>query len=418
MTVTGDPLVLADLRQRIADRGMVPFAEFMEVALYHPDGGYYTAREGRLGARGDYYTSPHVHPVFGALVAEQAWQVWQILGRPSPFVVGEVGGGAGLLAADLLRHAAHLDPSFAAALRLRMVEVSPALRRQQERALRAFDGAATWHATFRDAAPLHLVIANEVLDALPVHRLVVREGSPRELYVAWRDDGGFVEVEGPPSSARVETLAASIAPTAREGAVVEVQTAARDWVDQLAAALDPGCAIVVDYGWSERLGGAPRRDTLRCYYRHTCHDDPYVLVGLQDLTVDVDFDAIASYAAELGLRVAGPVTQRTFLHNLGIARYRSALPVLGLSRQEEHANRTALDELVRVGGLGGFLVLALARGLDPAALWGMTGRRVSAADDAVVRRADLWQPRLAWGRSEGLPDFAALWLDDEADGVS
>ncbi|HEY8477026.1 MAG TPA: hypothetical protein VIN09_09205, partial [Chloroflexota bacterium] len=112
------------------------------------------------------------------------------------------------------------------------------------------------------------------------------------------------------------------------------------------------------------------------------------------------------------------VTQRTFLHNLGIARYRSALPVLGLSRQEEHANRTALDELVRVGGLGGFLVLALARGLDPAALWGMTGRRVSAADDAVVRRADLWQPRLAWGRSEGLPDFAALWLDDEADGVS
>jgi len=345
----------AYIREVIRREGPIPFARFMALALYGPAGYYTRPREGE----GDYYTSPAVHPAFGALLAVQAHQMWDLLGRPRPFWLVEVGGGNGLLAEALLEWTGEALPDLAEAMRYVVVDLAPA--------------RGPWETVQALGLPLRglvgCVLANEVLDAFPVHRYRVEGGQVREVYVALEGDRP-VERLGEPSTPDLPRALEEAGVPLREGQEGEVCLALGPWLADLARALERGFALLVDYGGSaEEVHGRPG-GTLRCFYRHTVHGDPYRHIGAQDITASVDFSAVARLAERAGLEVLGYTAQGLFLRRLGWDTLVQALEALPLDPPAYTAHRMALQDLVRPDGLGAFRVLALGKGVGRPLLWG------------------------------------------------
>jgi SAM-dependent MidA family methyltransferase len=357
----GDPALRAHIRAEIAAAGPITFARFMELALLHPEHGYYATRPA-IGRGGDFVTAPELHAAFGACLARQAAEVWRALGRPSPFTLLEWGAGTGVLARDVLLAAAH-DPDGAAALDYVIHEISPALIAQQRATLEAAGLTARW--TDAPAPATGLVLANEVLDALPVHRLTVVAGQVRELLVDWRD-GDFVEVAGPLSTPALAEYLTDGEIRLAEGQVAEINLAALDWLAGVAGSLERGAILVIDYGDTTTDLYAPRRHrgTLLCYWRQTVNEEPFRRVGQQDMTAHVDFGGLMRRAARLGLHVAGYTSQGAFLTSLGLGdillEIQQRLPAADYVRQ-----RQAIADLIRPDRLGRFKVLLLTRDLPP-----------------------------------------------------
>jgi SAM-dependent MidA family methyltransferase len=410
------------IRALIAARGPITFAAFMDLALYQPRYGYYSVLRAPPGPRGDFFTSPETHPAFGALLARQAQEVWERLGQPWPFVVEEWGAGSGRLAADLLAAAPALAPDFAASIAYRIVERSAALRRAQRRLLRPWlrtdgDGPGArvdvprrrppgsmevrghgwWagvEAMGRPRRPPHLVLANEVLDAFAVHRVVRRGDALRELYVDVAGDG-FAAVEGPLSTSALAAYFARLGLLPPEGAIAEVNLGAGAWLRAIAARLERGAVLIFDYGHPAEVLYSDRypRGTLRSYHRHTVDDDPLVRVGGQDLTTHVDLTSLLLDGRAAGLAPLGVARQRDFLTRLGLAGYEAAVRDADFSAAEARASLTGLSTLARPGGLGDYWVVGLGRGIA-APLHGL-------AEQAAPLTAEPWagalRPRLGWG---------------------
>jgi SAM-dependent MidA family methyltransferase len=341
-----------ELGQRIAQHGPLSFAEVMQAALYHPRFGYYTRLRG-FGAEGDFLTSPELHPLFGFLLARQVEDVWQALGRPEPLRILEIGGGSGALARALLDSVTRdvtCDVTYV------IDERSPTLRlRQQARLAKC---PVTWA---RVTHTFHLVLANEVLDAQPVHRLTVRNGRLRELRVT--RDLGWVEAEPPPEAEEYFQRLGLLPP---EGGVAEVNLGLAGWVQQTAARLaDQALLLVLDYGYPAETLFARPQGTLLTYYRHTLGSDPLVRLGQQDLSAHVDFTTLATAAHHQGLEVLGVTSQRTLLKNLGIE------PLLRKLRSPE--DRHAAEQLIDPHGLGRIGALFLASNLAGYAPVGVFG---------------------------------------------
>jgi SAM-dependent MidA family methyltransferase len=289
------------IRTRIREHGPIPVSEFMDIALAHPEHGYYR-RKDPLGRAGDFITAPEISQMFGELIGLWASVMWRAMGAPDPLMLVELGPGRGTLMADLLRAAA-MDPPFRAAIRVQLVETSPALRARQAERLR--DADVAWHADFAatPAGPA-IVIANEFFDALPVRQFVRRAGAWRERMVALAGtDLAFAD--GDP--------VAVAAPPAAEGAIFERNDAAAAIAAQIGRRLADrgGAALIVDYGHAASAPG----DTLQALRGHARAEvlaDP----GEADLTAHVDFEALAAAASPA--RAWGPVTQGAFLRALGI----------------------------------------------------------------------------------------------------
>ncbi len=356
--------------ERIGRKGPLTFAEFMSLALYHPEYGYYMAGV-RVGREGDYYTAPAVHPVFGALLAEQIFEMWRLAGGPLAWQIVEYGAGPGWLAGDILEALERHHPDCFAATRYEIVEISSALRAVGERHLRErFGPRVRWNPAPGVRAVEGCVLANELLDALPFH-LVRGEPGGRlsELYVGW-DGCRLVEVPGPPSTPRLEEYFAAQGVRLAPGRRAEVSLAALDWVAEVARTLVRGYVLILDYGLSaaelyhpDRAGGS-----LRCFRNHRLHTDPFAAVGEQDITAHVNFSALAARARALGLEVLGPVPQGSFLARL--------VPLLArkLDLAQDLKARLGLKELIfRMGEA--FRVLVLARDVPAAPLTGLQGRR-------------------------------------------
>ena len=341
----GRPELVAEIRTRIESSGPLTFAEFMELALYHPSYGYYA---GRPDSR-DYVTSPAVHAGFGELLTRQLHSWWQELGAPTTFDVVEVGGGAGMLAREVLAAAAARG-DFARALRYHLVE------RQLPDELPA---DVRGHCSLAEvgAGLVGCVLSNELLDAFPVHRITVEGGRLLELYVGW-ECGRFVEVVGEPSTGRLGETLARVGARPAEGARTEVCLRALDWLGEVAGVLGQGFVLTIDYGYEAAEYYAPerRRGTLLCYHRHAVNEAPLVRVGRQDVTAHVEFTSLMRHGEDVGLETVELTTQRAFLVGLGIRDVAARLGSgLGPARRLEV--ELALAELIRAGGLGDFRVL-------------------------------------------------------------
>lgn len=379
-TTTEDRQLRALVLERIRKAGAITFAEFMTLALYHPRWGYYATSREKLGRGGDYVTSPEVGPLFGAATGRQLAEMWERLGR-GPFAAVEFGPGSGRLCRDILRWAARTRPDFLGALEYRLVETSPALRRQQ-RAVVSEAGPssrrARWCRQEAALAPRSLrgcILSNEFLDALPVHRVTVRDGVLTEVFVTAEGET-LCEQLGEPSTPALDAYFQRLGLLPGEGCRAEVNLAAAEWMARAAEALEWGFLLTLDYGYEAADLYAPwrRQGTLTAFYRHAPATDPYRRLGRQDLTAHVDFTTLARVGEEHGLTTLGSTTQARFLAALGIADALQPGPggdLAGLPLEEHLARRRAVLELLDPAGLGRIRVLAQGRGVSGAPLRGL-----------------------------------------------
>lgn len=361
--VGDDKVLVARIRDEIRSGGPMTFARFMEIALYDPERGYYRAPDARPGREGDYVTAPELHPIFGATLASAVLEIRERLGSPERFTVREYGAGTGALARSLLAaiRAAGLGPE---AIRYQAVDVDD--RRASSLAASLAEADLVDYLDVADTKPIEgIVLANEVLDALPVHRMRRRGEALRELAVETAPDGGLVEVEIAPSTpalaARLESEGVSLV----DGQTAEIGLAADGWIRQAAAGLRRGVLLLIDYGAvaTELYDPVRRPDgTLRAYVRHQVHDDPFRHVGRQDLTAHVDVSAVESAAHAAGLWTIGLTTQAEALMGLGIEeRLRAIQADPATSFEEYRLVRSALMRLLDPAAMGRFRVMVFGR---------------------------------------------------------
>ena len=357
-----------EIRRRICERGPLTFAEFMEVALYHPTGGYYTGPD-RIGVAGDFYTSPSVHPAFGALLAIQIFQFWETLGRPSPFTVLEPGASNGLLCRDIVSAASGLPGDFAASLRYICID-----RRNTPGHERDLPGAGRLAATGLPVRGIvGCVLSNELHDAMPVHQVTVADGRLREIMVGL-DGDSLATLVAEPSTPLLEQRLDGLGIELAEDQTAEINLELEPWAAEAASCLDRGFVLAVDYGRlaSDLYSPAERfRGTLTTYHRHIQTDSPLERIGQQDMSAQVDFTSLARAGAAAGLNTLGYDTQAAFLHNLGMGEWLKRRPS-GAPRQVQ-ADRAGMRELVKQGGLGDFKVMAMGKNVGRPELWGFSG---------------------------------------------
>jgi SAM-dependent MidA family methyltransferase len=337
--------------------GWIDFARYMELALYEPGLGYYSAGSQKIGAAGDFVTAPELSRSFGRAVALTLDAELAALGSND---VIELGAGSGALAAQLLDTFAKLGRE----VRYWILEPSADLRQRQQRALEPFAGKVAWLDRLPDEMSLEaVVVANEVLDALPVSRFMIEDGAPKPLGVV-ADASGFrwgPARANPELTAAVRTIERALQRALPDGYRSEVCLALPAWFAALGAMLKRGSLLFADYGLvrtdyyhEQRAAG-----TLVCHYRHRAHDDPFVYPGLQDITAWVDFSACADAASALGFDVAGFTTQGHYLLSL-LAALPPELAVDLHSPREQSAMKT----LILPGEMGErFKVLLLRKGV-------------------------------------------------------
>jgi len=360
-----DEDLVARIHAEIARDGPITFARFMDRALYDPDGGYYRAEAAHPGRDGDFLTAPEAHPIFGAALARAVADAWDRLGRPEPFVFREYGAGTGTLAVAILDGLAAERPDLAARLRYDPIEIEPRRHVAIASRLEAAGHEEALVPSDRSGAPaIGFVLANEVLDALPVHRVVIRDGRLREVLVGSRD-GAFVDVEADASTPDLAARLADESIGLAEGQRAEICLAIGPWLAAAAAGLERGVLLLIDYGYpaAELYDPIRRRDgTLRAYLRHRVHDDPYIHLGRQDLTAHVDVSAVERAATAAGLEHLGTTTQAEFLVGLGTEDLLRAIQGDPATTLEDHlAVRSALMRLLDPAAMGRFRVMAFAR---------------------------------------------------------
>lgn len=380
-----NPAMVAIIRRAIESRGRITFAGFMRIALYDPEHGYYRSPARRPGRGGDFVTAPELHPFFGLSLARQIAECWDRLGQPERFTVREYGAGIGGLAYDMIVGLLDRRPEIRSALRYQLIEVNPHLVARALEAMRDVGFGEIVTAVDPDLGspePITgVAIANEVVDALPVHRLQWNGTGFDELWVTLDPAGRFTESAGDlsPAVRRLDLEAylerQGIHPaTWPNGARIEVSPASERWIAALAQGIERGYAFIIDYGYpapelyrDHRLEG-----TLRGHHEHTVTDDPLIRVGLQDLTAHVDFARLIETGRETGMTLAGLTTQADFLARIGLGDL-----LVDLQRQpdlrldEYYRAQAAVYRLIDPVGLGRFRVLGLERDVrNPAPLTG------------------------------------------------
>lgn len=367
--------VAAFLAERIREHGPITFAEYMETCLYQPEYGYYTKPDQQTTR--DYFTSADVKPLFGRLLARRVEEMWRVLGRPEPFWLVEAGAGTGELAKAILDCAADTFAQLYASLRYVAVERSAARRDAQTKLLhRHIQGERfTSSAELPEGVAVGCIFSNELLDALPVHRVVQHEGELRELYVTLRD-GKFVDEAGPLSTPRIADYFARQGIALHDGQQAEVCLAACDWIRQAGARLARGFILTIDYGHDARELYDERhmRGTLLAYQNHRASEDFFRSPGDQDLTAHANFTALELWGQEAGLARAGLATQSSFLLSLAHKSNYADIDLgeSGAAEGERTRQRLLFKTLINPEGMGEtFHVLIQHKGIEAAILTGL-----------------------------------------------
>jgi SAM-dependent MidA family methyltransferase len=370
---------VTSLAELLADRirrfGPITFADYMRECLYHPVHGYYSKAESKRFA--DYYTSVDVHPIFARLLAWQFAEMWQSLGQPEEFTLVEAGAGVGRFATQVLDFCQVKLRYFYGALRYVAVERS-ASRREQATV------AAQRHATagkFTTSAevPAHIAagcfFSNELVDALPVHRVMMDGGAMKEILVDFRD-GRFVDVAAPVSTCAITEYFAAQGITLCEGQHAEAGLEACDWITEVGRRLARGYVLTIDYGHpaSDLFDDQHMRGTLLAYQNHRVSEEFYASPGEQDLTAHVNFTALESWGKRSGLEKAGFTSQTAFLLALGQGNEFADLYDDGQTDAERTKARLQLKTLIHPEGMGErFQVLIQRKEVGATPLTGLAG---------------------------------------------
>ena len=362
--------IIVDRIDRSPDR-QITFAEYMELVLYHPQHGYYATSAERISERGDFLTSPHLADDFGEMLAIQLYQIWQILGTPSIFKIVEMGAGQGLLAAQIIEYSRQVYPDFFSSIEYLIIEVAPAMKIAQQQRLK--DLPVSWcdWMEIPDRSIVGCFLSNELIDAFPVHQVVVKDNELQEVYVTLDKDNNLLEKIDKLSTDRLHeywqlNYVNLLNGKYPDGYRTEVNLSALAWQEQVFKKLQRGYIISIDYGYTADRYYNPMRSqgTLQCYYRHAYHHDPYINIGNQDLTAHVDFTALQNQGKLLGLQTVGFIQQGLFLMALGLGDRIAAISNNdSIDVRSLLHRRQNLHQLIEPMGLGRFGVLIQSHGL-------------------------------------------------------
>lgn len=356
----------ARLRDAITSAGgALRFDEFMQLALYEPGLGYYTAADPILGRAGDFITAPEIAPLFAASLAQWCKELFpQLVTR----TVYEVGAGSGVLAVNLLKSLAEMSCLPEQYI---IVEVSPVLRARQQQLVQSeipqLVNIVQWHT---ELPPTYsgLVIANELLDAMPVRRFYLGDNKIQEQYVCFQDNQlqfSFQDIVDTQLLARLDTIQQQQGSKLVPGYLSEVNFFAENWIYHSVQSLQQGVILIIDYGYPQGVYYHPQRTsgTLVCHYQHSVNTEPLQRIGLQDITAFVDFTAMAQAAQRAGAQLAGFTTQAHFLLDMGILDVLATQMQTQPERQVEFANQIKRLTLPHEMGEA-FKVMGLSKALS------------------------------------------------------
>ena len=359
------------LTQRISRQGRITFADFMAACLYEPGLGYYTSPGRKVGAEGDFYTSISVHAAFGRVVAREVAQMWRCLGCPDTFTLIECGAGNGRFACDIVDYLAEREAILYGNLQLVLVEKEPTLESAQREMLAAHADKVTWLSPEEFASGRFTfsgcLYSNELIDALPVHRVLMSADGLQEIYVTLKE-GDFCEETGPLSTPAIAEYLARTAIELHPGQQAEINLAAPIWLSEASRALHQGFILTIDYGFPAVELFAPHRQrgTLLCYHRHQIEENPYIRLGKQDITAHVDFTTLMKRGEELGLHSDWFGEQYRFLLSAGIVEEIEEIERSDASDEHKLKLRLALKKLIMPeGGMGDtFRILIQSKGVE------------------------------------------------------
>lgn len=323
--------------QRIRKEGPITFRAYMEMALYEPGLGYYTSAHTEIGKAGDFYTSQHLHPAFGAMIARQLMEMWEIMNRPEVFHIIEPGAGAGLMCLDILTYLREKKDMFRSISYI-IAEINPSVMQRQKTLLSHYSGKVTWVSSLEELPGIQgCIVSNELLDAFPVHLVEMHDGL-KEIYItvtgeksspssvadneAGRENETpcLQEIKGPPSTAALYDYLREFSIQLPEGYRTEINLGIRDWLRQVNETLSGGFILTIDYGYPawEYYSEERNRGTLLCYHRHQVNENPCRNTGQQDMTAHVNFSSVKKWGEDLGLKTLGFCQQGIYLISLGI----------------------------------------------------------------------------------------------------
>jgi SAM-dependent MidA family methyltransferase len=309
--------------EKIGKKGPITFQTFMDMALYEPGIGYYASERTEIGKTGDFYTSPHLHPAFGAMIGKQIEEMWEIMQKPDDFHILEIGGGAGYLCKDILDYLSRRSSIPAAYI---IVETNPFMKQKQEKQLEGHLDKVIWVSSLKKIETIKgCVLSNELLDAFPVH-LIEMENDLKEVYVTSLDNS-LVEVTNYLSTEEITDYINEFSITLTKRYRTEINLRIKDWLSSIDKILPEGFILTIDYGYPawDYYSEHRNRGTLLSYYKHQVVEDPYQNIGEQDLTAHVNFSSVKKWGEEIGLKTLGFCQQGTFLISLGIDELMSDL---------------------------------------------------------------------------------------------
>ncbi|QMU29131.1 class I SAM-dependent methyltransferase [Adhaeribacter radiodurans] len=350
--------------QKIQQEGPISFRDYMEMALYYPELGYYTSAQHKIGTQGDFYTSSSLGSAFGTMVGRQLEDMWEQLGKEA-FTIVEYGAGTGALCHDILNYLKNNEELYAQ-LRYCIIEKSPWMRQIEASHLAE---KVSWHSSIQELAPFSgCVLSNELIDNLAVHQIVM-DSELMEVFVDYQE--GFTEKLIPASTALKDYLT--------EMNVVlplnfrtEINLEALDWQQEIASSMSKGYVLTIDYGFTsdELYQDYRRTGTIVCYHKHQVNENPYQNIGEQDITTHINFSALIHYGAKHGLELCGYTNQGRFLLALGFKEYLKSIAVPGQDeanfKQELFLTQTLLMDMGRK-----FKVLIQGKGIPTKELLGL-----------------------------------------------
>lgn len=363
------------LADRIRRYGPLTFADFMRECLYHPVHGYYSKTESARFA--DYYTSVDLHPIFGRLLAWQFAEMWEHLGRPAEFALVETGAGVGRLASQILDFSESQLPGFYPAVRYVAVERSAVRREQSAVRTKRHADAGRFFTSIEIPAriPAGCLFSNELVDALPVHRVVLNGGALSEIFVDFTN-GCFVDAVAALSTCALTEYFSTQGISLQEGQQAEVGLEACDWITEVGRRLERGYVLTIDYGhraW-ELFDEHHMRGTLLAYRDHRVSENYYASPGEQDLTAHANFAALETWGKRSGLETAGLTSQTAFLMALGLRNEFADLYDAGQTELDQARARLQLKTLIYPEGMGErFQVLIQQKGTEVKPLTGLAG---------------------------------------------
>ncbi|WP_457640081.1 class I SAM-dependent methyltransferase [Persephonella sp.] len=372
MKLTGKPQLVSIIKERIKREGKISFRDFMDMALYYPELGYYTSPQEKIGGLGDFFTASELDSAFGELLGKQFAEIFYKLGSQN-FQVVEIGAGKGYLAHDILKYLKENKPEVYSHLTYYIIEKSPYHIKLQKEILKPFE-VVQWKQDiidFEDNSITGVVFSNELFDSFPVHVIRKINGKIYELFITLDEEDNVKEVvdEAPEEILRyIKELNIKIP----EGMQTEINLDAVQYIQKIAKKLKKGYVITIDYGYpsAELYKPYRMRGTLLCYYRHRYSENFYENVGMQDITSHVNFSALKYYGMIAGLDFTGFTDQAHFLTNLGLMEILEQLQERDDLEAFERLNR--LKTLVLPKGMGEkFKVLVQHKNVEEPSIKGL-----------------------------------------------